>query len=154
MTILNTKPLIEVNLVFDGYYSEDAVNLIPTTDGIYAAFACTLQVDDSGMETCEPQRVIYIGKATGTDNLKVRVAQHVNNDHPTWKKHLNPGEHILYSCAKYSDNKISDVEAALIYKNKPSENTNSKNSYTGQTSPLRVVCSGDYQTLIEKFIVH
>lgn len=146
--------LTTVDLAFKGYYQEKQVQNIPLVDGIYAAFACTLQVDDNGRETCEPQRVIYIGKATGTDNLKVRVAQHVTNDHPTWKKHLNPGEHILYSCAEYSNNKISDVEAALIYENKPSENTNSKNSYTGQTSPLRVVCSGDYQTLIEKFIVH
>ena len=146
--------LTTVDLSFKGYYQEKQVQNIPLVDGICAAFACTLQVDDNGRETREPQRVIYIGKATGTDNLKVRVAQHVNNDHPTWKKHLNPGEHILYSCAEYSDNKISDVEAALIYENKPSENTNSKNSYTGQTSPLRVVCSGDYQTLIEKFIVH
>ncbi len=142
-----------VELVFKGYYPEKQIGSIAKVDGVYVAHACTLQTDADGEETCTPLRVIYIGKGTGTDNVHVRIGQHKNNDHPTWKEHLNEGEHILYSYAECPANIVDDVEAALIYRNKPEENENGKNIYTGGTHLLTVTSSGELGTLKNKIAI-
>lgn len=136
-----------VELTFTGFYQEKQIENIKTVDGVYVAHACTLHVDKEGKETCTPLRVIYIGMGTGTDNVHVRVGQHKNNDHPTWKKHLNEGEHILYSYAECPADIVHDVEAALIYRNQPKENDASKDKYTGGTHFLTVKSTGMIGTL-------
>lgn len=124
------------------FYQEKQIKNVPTVDGIYVAHAGTL-IEENGKEVFSPDRVIYIGKGTGTDNVHVRIGQHVNNDHAAWKKHLKAGESILYTYADCSANIVGDVEAALIYKNKPLENTNSKDSYTGNTHFISVKFTGE-----------
>lgn len=136
-----------VELFFKGYYQEKQIEHIEAVDGIYLAHACTIQKDDNGKEWCTPLRVIYIGMGTGTDNVHVRVGIHKNDDHPKWKRHLNAGEHILYSYADCPKEIVHDVEAALIYCNKPEENEVSKDSYTGDTHLLTVRSSGNIGTL-------
>ena len=136
-----------VELSFNGYYQEKQIENIKSVDGIYVAHACTLQVDGEGIETCTPLKVIYIGMGTGTDNVHVRVGQHKNNDHANWKKHLNEGEHILYSYAECPASIAHDVEAALIYRNQPEENDVSRDKYTGDTHLLTVKSSGRIGTL-------
>ena len=141
-----TKTTI-VELEFKGFYQEKQIEGIANVDGIYVAHACTLQVDVNGKETCTPLRVIYIGKGTGTDNVHTRVGKHKNEDHSIWKKHLNAGEHILYSYAECPANIVQDVEAALIYRNQPVENIVSKDRYTGETHLLTVKSTGMVGTL-------
>lgn len=131
-----------VELTFKGFYQEKQIENIESVDGIYVAHACTLHVDQNGKETCNPLRVIYIGKGTGTDNVHVRVGKHKNDDHQTWKRHLKEGEHILYSYAECPANIVHDVEAALIYRNQPKENEVNKDKYTGDTHFLTVKSSG------------
>ena len=137
-----------VELEFKGYYQEKQIENIATVDGIYAAFACTLQKGADGKEYCNPLRVIYIGKGTNTDNVHVRVGIHKNEDHPKWKRHLNAEEHILYAYAECPASIVSDVEAALIYRNQPDENEVSKDKYTGNTHLLTVNSLGNFGTLI------
>lgn len=136
-----------VTLDFKGYYQEKHIGSIQEVDGLYAAFACTLSKDKDGVEYCTPLRCIYIGMGTKTDNVHVRVAQHKNNDHATWKKHLNEGEHILYSYAECQADIVHDVESALIYNNQPDENDVSKDKYTGDTHFLTVNLKGRFGTL-------
>lgn len=136
-----------VELDFKGFYQEKQIEGIAKVDGVYVAHACTLQTGDDGIEMCTPLRVIYIGKGTGTSNVHVRVGQHKNDDHPTWKRHLKPGEHILYSYAECPASIVHDVEAALIYRNQPEENDMSKYSYAGDTHLLTVKSSGMIGTL-------
>ena len=62
-----------VELEFKGYFQEKQIDSIATVDGVYAAFACTLESGKDGKEYCNPLRVIYIGKGTKTDNVHVRV---------------------------------------------------------------------------------
>lgn len=131
-----------VELDFKGFYKEENIGGIKAVDGIYVAHACTLHKGVDGVERCTPLRVIYIGMGTGTDNVHVRVGKHKNDDHPTWKKHLNKGEHILYSYAECPADIVHDVETALIYKNKPKENDVSKDSYTGDTHLMTVTSTG------------
>lgn len=125
----------------DWFYQEKQIQNIKEVDGIYVAHVGTLLIEN-GKEVFSPDRVIYIGKGTGTDNVHVRVGKHKNEDHPSWKKNLKAGEKILYSYAECPENIVSDVEAALIYKNKPSENTNSKDRYTGNTHFISVKLTG------------
>ena len=141
------KKTTTVELSFRGFYQEKQIENIKAVDGVYVAHACTLHVDEEGKETCTPLRVIYVGIGTGTDNVHVRVGQHKNNDHPSWKKHLKEGEHILYSYAECPASIVHDVEAALIYRNQPEENDVSKERYTGDTHFLTVKSSGEIGTL-------
>lgn len=150
---MNQFKTTSVNLNFEGYYQEKQIQNISTEDGIYVAYAGTLSTGKDGKEYCDLNRILYIGKGTGTDNVHVRVAQHVNNDHPTWAKQLKKGEHILYSVAACDTKLVSDVEAALIYKNKPELNINSKESYTGDTHLLTVICNGRAALLKESITV-
>jgi hypothetical protein len=136
-----------VSLDFKGYYQEKHIGGIQEVDGIYAAFACTLSKDKDGVEYCTPLRCIYIGMGTDSDNVHVRVAQHNNNDHDSWKKHMNEGEYILYSYAECQASIVHDVEAALIFANQPIENDVSKNKYTGSTHFLTVNVNGRFGTL-------
>lgn len=123
------------------FYQEKQIQNISEVDGIYVAHAGTIETIN-GKELFTPDRVIYIGKGTGTDNVHVRVGKHKNDDHQSWKRHLKAGEHILYSYAECSKDIVSDVEAALIYKNKPQENTNSTENYTGNTHFINVKLTG------------
>ena len=141
------KKVTTVELQFEGFYQEKQIENIKKVDGIYVAYACTLHKNASGSETCSPQRVIYIGKGTGTDNVHVRIGKHKNEDHPKWKRHLKEGEHILYSYSECPANIVHDVEAALIYRNQPEENDVSKDQYTGETHLLTVRSSGYIGTL-------
>lgn len=143
--------LVELN--FKGFYQEKQIENIEAIDGIYVAHACTLRVDENGKEWCTPLRVIYIGMGTGTDNVHVRVGKHKNEDHAKWKKHLNEGEHILYSYADCPADIAHDVEVAMIYHNQPLENDVSKDSYTGKTHLLTVQSSGMTGTLKDSITV-
>lgn len=139
---IGIKKTTTVELIFHGFYQEKQIQNIKEVDGIYVAHAGTINVKD-GKEFFYPDRVIYIGKGTGTDNVHVRVSKHKNNDHAIWKLHLNEGEHILYSYADCPVDIVHDVEAAMIYRNKPEENDVSKDSYTGEIHLLNVISTGE-----------
>ena len=148
------KKTTTVELNFHGFYQENAIDGIKAVDGIYVAYACTLNTDSNGkVVSCDPKRVIYIGMGTGTDNVHVRVGKHINEDHEKWKMHLSENEHIVYSYADCPANIVHDVEAAMIYRNKPKENDVSKDIYTGETHLLTVISSGRIGPLMANITV-
>lgn len=132
-----------VNLDFQGCIAESNINLVPQSSGIYVAFVCNRFVDKEGYYNCT--RIAYIGKAEGTNNLRKRIQEHFNNDHPQWAKEcqLSKTEIFVYTYAVFDDLRLADVESALIYNNQPIVNEYHKDKYNGQSYLLRINCKGN-----------
>lgn len=139
------KREINAKLSFKGGLEADSVDKIPRRHGIYVAFACF----DRG-EEYECSSLVYIGKAEGTDDLRSRVADHVNgNNQPKnerqkfWEQeYCKNGEVIVYVYAEHEED-LGDIESALIYKNQPEANIHSKDRYTGTAWYVNVVGEGN-----------
>lgn len=122
-------------LTFKGYYisTED----IPNSHGVYAAFV----KDRAGN-----LRLLYIGRAFKTNNLKKRIQEHIDNDHNSekWKKCYDPMmETIVYSYAEIDDDDIiPDIEKALVFKNKPKINSQDVLNNNIKVFLVRLSCVG------------
>ena len=92
--------------------------------------------------------MVYIGKAEGKDTIKKRISDHVNDrDEPDsgkqsyWEEnYLLDGEVVAYTWAEYEDD-LHDIEALLIYKNKPDANIDGKVIYLADTDVVDVTYS-------------
>lgn len=143
-TNLIPDPKIFVTLKFLGCITtEDNLVSVPELSGIYVAFVCNKFLNEEGNYTCT--RIAYIGKAEGTNNLRNRIRQHFRKDHEKWIKEarLSDNEMFVYTYAVLEDERLSDVEAALIYCNKPIINTQNIDRYTGKSWLIYVECTGN-----------
>ena len=114
-------------LTFKGYYIDSESNpWRPEASGIYCVYA--------GTQT--RKRLLYIGKSV---DLSTRI-NHSREEYDEWLSMLNRGEKLYYTYAQCSEEILSDVEAALIYKHKPDCNKQSTQSYNGKNA--FIICSG------------
>lgn len=150
-TILEPDLNATINLNFEGGITENQINLVPKRNGIYVAFVCNKLLTKEGRYTCK--RIAYIGKAEGTNDLRKRIQEHIDNDHEQWTKkcQLTPGETFVYVYAVFEDPRLADVESALIYKNQPISNTQHKDKYNGSSWLLWINCKGNIGILNPKF---
>ena len=119
---------VRATLKFQGAIVKGHENFAPITNGIYAAFACTINTE-SGKVKWHPERTLYIGKADGKNTIKNRISDHVNDRDESdsgkqsyWEKnYLKKGETVVYTFAKYED-ELRDIEATLINVNHPDAN--------------------------------
>lgn len=127
-----------VNLDFRGYITENNINSIPQSSGIYVAFV--YDTNDKGIH-----RTAYIGKAEGTNNLRKRIQEHFDNEHSKWAKtyKLSDTETFVYVYAVFDDSILADVESALIFKNQPIINVQHKDRYNGKSYFLCINCRGN-----------
>ena len=122
-----------------GTYDEDSYDQLPDTEGIYTCFACTVNKD--GDYHCE--RLMYIGM-TEKQGFKVRIDQHVSNDHKKWRKFYDPQkEHLVYVIAEYDTDILQTIESALIFKNQPLANDEYKDHYQGEYKQITVESNGN-----------
>lgn len=126
--IKENKNTINKTINFKGYFSDN--DEIPTTNGVYAAFA-------EDQDSHNNYRLLYIGRAYETNNLKKRIGEHIKYDHNSekWLEHYDPEtESIFYSYAEIDDDSIiPDIERALIY-----ENQTFKYLFVGKNAKPRV----------------
>ncbi len=111
---------ITVTLDFDGYWREVNKKFLPDQSGIYCVYASTF---NSEKKTVSVRKLIYIGESA---DVCQRLATH--NKLEDWKKHLTSGETLCYAVAKIPPASRVRVEAALINKLTPPENS----EYTGE----------------------
>lgn len=140
--------VINITLKFQGYYTTN--DAIPSSRGVYAAFA----EDQYGHNK---YRLLYIGRAYESNNLKKRIGEHIELDHNSekWLKHYDPkSEAIFYSYVEIDeDSIIPDVERALIYKNQPPVNDQNKDHNNIECDRLTIRCDGDKGTLLSGFVL-
>jgi len=102
-------------LVFDGYWREPNKGGIPDKSGVYCVYECT---HDETEKNVTIHRLIYIGQG---ENVRTRVANHEKwND---WKKYVRGNNQLCFSFAPVDKDTIDRIEAALIFKHTPPENT-------------------------------
>ena len=147
----NTQVVATLN--FEGGFTPEMIDEIPKENGIYAAFACK-----EYEERYECRRLIYLGKAEGdNDNIHERFGDHIKDRDESdsgkqsfWEKnYLAKDEKIVYSYAMHKDD-LADIESALIRRNQPEANIQSKDSYTGKAWHEFVKCQGEKGTISEE----
>jgi excinuclease UvrABC nuclease subunit len=142
MIVFKNRGVQHILTFVGGYKGDEIAGLDEISDkhGIYVAFSCK-PCEEGDCYECK--QVVYIGKAEGTNNLRKRISEHVNNDQASWEQnYCEDGELIVYCYAIYDGN-LHDIEAALIYKNQPLANTQNKEEYNGDEYFISVSCNGE-----------
>lgn len=147
---------VMVNLDFANGVTEENINSVPQASGLYVAFVCKASTRE---DSCDCTRIAYIGKAEGTNNLRKRIQEHINDDYDSWKQtcQLSDDELFVYTYAVFEDPRLADVESALIFCNQPIVNKQHKDRYNGQSYILWINCDGNIgllkkQISVAKFI--
>lgn len=142
-----------VILNFNGWYTKDDINLVPQTQGIYIAHA--IKWTDKTKNRGTLVRLVYIGKAEGTNNLRKRIQEHINGtdlkqNHCNWAHILSTDgckfDDFIYSVADKDVNNLGDIETALIYANEDNGILNDKDTHGHQNKnamALDVKCRDD-----------
>lgn len=142
---------VKAKLLFQGAIKKGEENYAPAENGIYVAFACTFNTSTAKWH---PERIVYIGKAEGTDTIKKRISDHVNNRDEAdsgkqsyWEKnYVKAGETIIYTYATQKSD-LHDIEAVLLYLNDVKANINGTGNYLADADVVDVTCEGNRGTL-------
>lgn len=100
---------------FDGYWRESKTGGIPSKSGVYCVYECTHNKEE---KTVSIHKLIYIGEA---GDVKDRIQNH--EKWGDWKNHVADGNELCFSFGYVESENRDRVEAALIFKHKPPENT-------------------------------
>jgi len=123
---------------FEGYWREPNINGIPTKSGVYCVYECTYNESE---RTVSIHKLIYIGEAGDANN---RIENH--EKWGDWRKHVREGRQLCFSFGYVESSDRERVEAALIFKHKPPENSEYLDSFpfdkttvllSGKTSLLK-----------------
>ena len=132
-------------LNFKGGITGEQLDIAPDERGIYVAFACREYED-----AYECARILYIGKADGSDTIRKRISDHYNDRDESdsgkqsyWEEnYCDKGEVVVYSFAEYDKN-LDDIEAALIFRNQPIANIKGIDNYIGKSWYVFIKCHGE-----------
>ena len=110
-----------ISLEFDGYWLDTDKSVIPAEPGIYCVYECRYSADK---DTVSLHALIYIGEAV---DARDRINNH--EKYQDWLNHVRTGNELCYSFGPIGSTDRERVEAALIFKHKPPENAEYKNSF-------------------------
>lgn len=103
------------SIEFDGYWGEKSISGIPEKSGIYCVYESTPPNSEKKITI---SKLIYIGESS---NVNDRIKNHEKCDY--WKKQLSSDKVLYFSFAPVDSYSRNRIEAALIFKHKPSVNT-------------------------------
>lgn len=132
------------SIEFDGYWREANKGGVPSKSGIYCVYTCTYNKQE---KTVSLNKLIYIGES---GNVSTRIANHEKQE--DWESHLKTGEVLCYSFGSVPSASRVRCEAAMIFKHKPPENTEYKNSFPFDQTSMNL--SGKTAKLTSKFTVN
>jgi hypothetical protein len=131
-------------LDFTGYWLEKNIGGIPKASGVYCVYACTYNAETDKVSI---RLLVYIGEAQDVND---RIANH--EKWPDWRKHRQQGEELCFNFAPAEPSERPRVEAALIFRHKPPENSEHKDSFPfGETT---ISTTGRNSLVDSKFTVH
>jgi len=131
------------SIEFDGYWRDANKGSIPTKSGIYCVYECTHNIQN---KTVSLNKLIYIGES---DDVNKRIANHEKYD--DWKKHVRSGNELCFSFGEVPALNRERCEAAMIFKHKPPENTEYKDSFPFDKTTISL--SGEITLLTSSFTV-
>jgi len=131
------------SLKFQGYWREEKAGGVPNKSGVYGVYTCT---HDKTKGTVTLHKLVYIGQAADCQD---RISNHTKK--PKWQKHLKKGQELCYSFGSVASADRDRVEAALIFKHKPPENVEYRDTFPFDETTIQT--SGRNQFLKPKFTV-
>lgn len=131
------------SLAYQGYWRDVNAKSIPAQSGVYSVYACRYNRPD---DTVAIHKLIYIGEA---QNVRNRVSSHEKL--PIWRLHLAAGEELCFNFASIVAERVR-VEAALIHRHKPPENTEYVRIFPYETTTVST--SGRNRFLASHFTVY
>lgn len=105
----------------NGYLLESDKERLPKHPGVYFVYEGTF---DKEKDTIAILKLIYIGEAKC---LYERIINH--EKYEDWKKYVGEGNTLCYSSGRIARTYRERVEAAYIFKHKPTENDEYKNNF-------------------------
>ena len=129
-------------LDFKGYWVDGKQSEMPRASGIYCVYACAIRPDLKLNLT----RLLYVGKA---ENLGLEHACHER--HEDWKRMLQAGESLCFSCAELPVQSLSVCHSALVFWHKPIGNQELKDGF--HRSATHVQTNGANAFLTREFTV-
>jgi len=130
---------------FDGYWRDENKGGLPAKSGVYCVYECTLNVMEKE-KTVNIHKLIYIGEA---EDVNSRVANH--EKYKDWLKHVRGGHELCFSFGGVGSTDRNRAEAAMIFKHKPPENEEYKNSFPFDKTTMSL--SGKTAELTTNFTV-
>jgi len=109
------------NITFKGYWRDVNKDGLPSYGGVYLVYCCTYNKEQN---TVTLNKLIYIGKAI---NIHDRIANH--DRYEDFKRQLDVGQELCYSCSSVSSNDLDLVENALIFMQQPDLNDKLKEGF-------------------------
>ena len=132
------------SLDFKGYRREGNISGLPSISGVYCVYVCSYNADK---DTVSLKNLIYIGES---DDINDRINGHERWD--DWESHVGSDEELCFSYVEVDSYYRERVEAALIFKHKPEENTEYKDSFPFDTTTIET--TGRNEFLKSKFTVY
>ena len=127
-------------LNFTGYFTSKSY--VPSQSGIY----CVYRGTHNDNNTVSLNQLLYIGES---GNAHDRLDTHEREK--DWKRHLKYGEILIFTFAPIVAERVR-AEAAMIYKHKPTENTEYKHSFPFRS--LKMTLTGCTNKLYTQFTVY
>lgn len=132
------------SIEFDGYWRDQNKGGVPSRSGVYCVYECTYNAQ---AQTVSLNKLIYIGEA---DKVCDRIANH--EKYSDWKKHVRSGNELCFSFGAVGATSRERCEAAMIFKHKPPENTEYKDSFPFDRTTMNL--SGKIALLTATFTVN
>lgn len=132
-----------ISVEFDGYWRDENKGGLPANSGVYCVYECTHNVKKKNVTI---HKLIYIGESA---NVKDRVANH--EKYGDWLKHVKKGNELCFSFGGVGSTDRNRAEAAMIFKHKPPENEEYKNSFPFDKTTMSL--SGKTAELTTNFTV-
>jgi excinuclease UvrABC nuclease subunit len=126
---------------FDGYWRDQNKGSVPSKSGVYCVYECT---HNKNKKTVTLNKLIYIGEA---GNVRDRIDGH--EKYSDWKKHVRVGKELCFSFGSIGSTYRDRCEAAVIFKHKPPENGEFKNSFPFDKTTMNL--SGEIALLTSTF---
>ena len=132
------------SIEFDGYWRDQNKGGVPAKSGIYCVYECTFNAQAN---TVSLNKLIYIGES---ENVHDRIDGHEKYD--DWKKHVRSGNELCFSFGAVPGASRERCEAAMIFKQKPPENTEYRESFPFDETTMNL--SGKVALLTPTFTVN
>ncbi len=126
---------------FDGYWRDQNKNGVPLKSGLFCVYECTYDKEE---KTISLNKLLYIG---GADNVRDRIENH--EKYNQWNKQVKSENTLCFTFGEIGSLNRERCKAAMIYKHKPPENTEYKDSFPFDYT--KVILSGEIALLTETF---
>lgn len=109
------------NQTIEGYFTDINKAYIPSVSGVYFVYICSNSINSENLIL---HSIIYIGES---EDINVRINKH--EKYEVWKSYLVNGQELCFSYTEVDNYYRNRLEAAYIFRHKPTVNTEYVDSF-------------------------